>query len=111
MAADNRSADRQQVVVVTGGGAGIGAAIAEAVGRTGALVIVEDSLRSFGMGGPILDFLMPDLFERLRTAPLRVTGDDVFSPVSRPLESYVHVRDADIETAITTAARAARPKR
>jgi len=84
--------------------------VLEAVGRTGALVIVEDSLRSFSMGGPILDFLFPDLFERLRTAPLRVTGDDVFSPVSKPLESYVHVRDADIEAAITTAARAAHHK-
>ena len=68
--------------------------VLEAVGRTGALVIVEDSLRSFSMGGPILDFLFPDLF----------------SPVSKPLESYVHVRDADIEAAITTAARAAHHK-
>jgi 2-oxoisovalerate dehydrogenase E1 component len=85
--------------------------ILDAVGRTGALVIVEDSLRSFGMGSAILDHLFPDLFDRVRTAPLRVTGDDVFSPVSRPLERHVHVRDADIETAIVTAARAARRQR
>ena len=85
--------------------------VLDAVGRTGALVIVEDSLRSFGMGSAVLDHLFPDLFERLRTAPLRVTGDDVFSPVSKPLESHVHVRDADIETAITTAALAARRQR
>ena len=81
-----------------------------AVGRTGALVVVEDSLRSFGMGQSIVDLLLPDLFGSLRTAPLRVTGDDVFSPVSKPLELHVHVRDADIETAIISAARAARPQ-
>ena len=87
------------------------AAVLEAVGRTGALVVVEDALRSFGMGAGIVDHLLPDLFSLLRTAPLRVTGDDVFSPVSRPLERHVHVRDADIQAAITTAARAANPKR
>ncbi len=86
-------------------------AVLQAVGRTGALVVVEDALRSFGMGAGIVDHLLPDLFPLLRTAPLRVTGDDVFSPVSRPLERHVHVRDADIGAAITTAARAANPKR
>ena len=84
-------------------------AVLESVGRTGALVIAEDALRSFGMGAAILDHLMPDLFGLLRTAPLRVTGDDVFSPVSRPLERHVHIRDADIEAAIVAAARAAHP--
>ena len=42
MPADSNRPDRQQVVVVTGGGAGIGAAIAEAVGRTGAYVVTVD---------------------------------------------------------------------
>jgi NAD(P)-dependent dehydrogenase (short-subunit alcohol dehydrogenase family) len=42
MAADDNAGERQQVVVVTGGGAGIGAAIAEAVGRTGAYVVTVD---------------------------------------------------------------------
>src|SRR6185503_15236042 len=36
------STDRREVVVVTGGGAGIGAAIAEAVGRRGAYVVTVD---------------------------------------------------------------------
>ena len=40
--ADSSTSDRQQVVVVTGGGAGIGAAIAEAVGRSGAYVVTVD---------------------------------------------------------------------
>jgi len=38
--------DRQGVVVVTGGGGGIGAAIAESIGRTGAFVVTVDPLVS-----------------------------------------------------------------
>ena len=36
------SPDKTRVVVVTGGGAGIGAAIAEEVGRAGAFVVTVD---------------------------------------------------------------------
>ncbi len=42
MAADSNAADRRRIVVVTGGGAGIGAAIAEAIGRSGAYVVTVD---------------------------------------------------------------------
>jgi NAD(P)-dependent dehydrogenase (short-subunit alcohol dehydrogenase family) len=38
--------DRQRTVVVTGGGGGIGAAIAESLGRTGAFVVTVDPLVS-----------------------------------------------------------------
>jgi 2-oxoisovalerate dehydrogenase E1 component len=81
--------------------------VLKSVGRTGGLVIVEDAMHSLSMGGLILDYLMPDLFSRLRAAPLRVTGEDVFSPVSRPLETFVHLRDENIEQAIVAAAKAA----
>jgi 2-oxoisovalerate dehydrogenase E1 component len=84
------------------------AAVLDSVGRTGALVIVEDAMHSFSMGGQIIDYLLPDLFPLLRTAPLRVTGEDVYSPVSKPLETYVHLRDENIEQAIVAAAGAGR---
>lgn len=82
-------------------------AVLESVGRTGALVIVEDATRTFSMGSHILDYLLPDVFTLLRAAPLRVTGEDVYSPVSKPLETFVLLRDENIDKAIVAAARAA----
>lgn len=87
------------------------AAVLASVGRTGALVIVEDAMRSFSMGSHILDHLLPDLFQHLRTAPLHVTGEDVYSPVSRPLETFVHLRDENVERAILAATESRRKGR
>ena len=83
--------------------------VLESVSRTGSLVIAEDAQLSLSMGHRILDYLYPELHDLLRTAPQRVTGQDVYSPVSRPLESFVHIQDADIEAAIVAAAEASRP--
>ena len=79
-------------------------AVLDSVGRTGGLVIAEDAQRTLSMGARILDYLQPDLHPLLRGAPLRVTGQDAYSPVSKPLEAFVHLQDADIEAAIITAA-------
>jgi 2-oxoisovalerate dehydrogenase E1 component len=76
------------------------------VSRTGSLVMVEDAQRTLSMGGRILDYLYPDLHDLLRTAPLRVTGQDAYSPVSKPLEAFVHLQDTDIAAALVAAARA-----
>lgn len=78
------------------------------VRRTGVLVIVEDATRSHSMGAAIIDDLLPDLYGSLRTAPRRVTGADVYTPVSRPLEAAVNLRDEPVVDAIVRAARAAR---
>ena len=80
------------------------AAVLESVGRTGAIVIAEDAQHTLSMGPRILDYLQPDLHASLRTAPLRVTGLDAYSPVSKPLEAYVHIQDHDIRAAIVAAA-------
>ena len=72
----------------------------ESVGRTGALVIAEDAQHTLSMGARILDYLQPNLHALLRTAPLRVSGLDAYSPVSKPLETFVHIQDADIRAAI-----------
>jgi hypothetical protein len=57
------------------------------------------------MGPRILDYLQPDLHRLLRVAPLRVTGLDAYSPVSKPLEAFVHIQDDDIRAALVAAAR------
>ena len=80
----------------------------DSVARTGALVLAEEAQRTLSMGNQILDYLYPELHALLRTAPLRVTGQDVYSPVSKPLEAAVHLQDADIEAAIVAAAEGAR---
>ena len=84
------------------------ALVIASVRRTGALVIVEDATRSHSMGAAIIDDLLPDLYGSLRTAPRRVTGADVYTPVSKPLEAAVNLRDEPIVDAIVRAARAAR---
>jgi 2-oxoisovalerate dehydrogenase E1 component len=78
------------------------------VARTGALVVIEDALRSFSAGGHVIDYLSPELFGLLRGAPLRVTGQDVHAPVSKPLEAAVQLQAADIEAAVVEAARGSR---
>jgi 2-oxoisovalerate dehydrogenase E1 component len=80
------------------------ASVLESVGRTGALVIAEDAQHTFSMGPRILDYLQPNLHALLRTAPLRVSGLDAYSPVSKPLETFVHIQDDDIRAAIMSAA-------
>lgn len=83
-------------------------AVLRSVARTGALVIVEDAMPSHSMGGQIIDFLLPELFDHLRAAPRRVTGEDVFMPVSAPLEARVLLDDEAIEASIIAAAQATR---
>jgi NAD(P)-dependent dehydrogenase (short-subunit alcohol dehydrogenase family) len=81
VAADNNATERQQVVVVTGGGAGIGAAIAEAVGRTGAYVVTVDP-------GVTVDGLGQD------EAPKETTADRIVAAGGAARASNASVTDA-----------------
>ena len=80
MAADS-NAGRQQVVVVTGGGAGIGAAIAEAVGRSGAYVVTVDP-------GVTVDGLGQD------DSPVTTTADRIVAAGGAARASNTSVTDA-----------------
>jgi len=81
MPADDNGTDRQQVVVVTGGGAGIGAAIAEAVGRSGAYVVTVDP-------GVTVDGLGQD------AAPEETTADRIVAAGGAARASNTSVTDA-----------------
>ncbi|HEY3671933.1 MAG TPA: SDR family NAD(P)-dependent oxidoreductase [Acidimicrobiia bacterium] len=81
MTADSNAAARQPVVVVTGGGAGIGAAIAEAVGRSGAYVVTVDP-------GVTVDGLGQD------DAPAETTADRIVVAGGSARASNTSVTDA-----------------
>jgi len=89
MAAASNAADRQPVVVVTGGGAGIGAAIAEAVGRSGAYVVTVDP-------GVTVDGLAQD------EAPAETTADRIVAAGGSARASNTSVTDADAIDALFT---------
>ena len=89
VAADSNAGDRQEVVVVTGGGAGIGAAIAEAVGRTGAYVVTVDP-------GVTVDGLAQD------QAPTETTADRIVAAGGAARASNASVTDAAAIDALFT---------
>ncbi len=89
MAADSNAAEGRQVVVVTGGGAGIGAAIAEAVGRTGAYVVTVDP-------GVTVDGLGQD------QAPVETTADRIVAAGGAARASNASVTDAAAIDALFT---------
>lgn len=79
--ATSNPTDRQPVVVVTGGGAGIGAAIAEAVGRSGAYVVTVDP-------GVTVDGTAAD------EAPAETTADRIVAAGGSARASNASVTDA-----------------
>jgi NAD(P)-dependent dehydrogenase (short-subunit alcohol dehydrogenase family) len=84
------NAEARPVVVVTGGGAGIGAAIAEAVGRSGAYVVTVDS-------GVTVDGLGQD------EAPAETTADRIVAAGGAARASNASVTDAAAIDALFTA--------
>lgn len=60
--------------------------IVSSVKKTGRLVIVEEGWRFCGLGAQIADSVYAAAFDYLDAPILRVTGEDVPMPYSRPLE-------------------------
>jgi pyruvate dehydrogenase E1 component beta subunit len=60
--------------------------IVESVKKTGRLVIVEEGWRFCGLGAQIADSVYAAAFDYLDAPIVRVTGEDVPMPYSRPLE-------------------------
>ena len=60
--------------------------IVDSVKKTGRLVIVEEGWRFCGLGAQIADSIYQAAFDYLDAPIVRVTGEDVPMPYSRPLE-------------------------
>jgi pyruvate dehydrogenase E1 component beta subunit len=60
--------------------------IVESVKKTGRLVIVEEGWRFAGLGAQIADSVYAQAFDYLDAQIVRVTGEDVPMPYTRPLE-------------------------
>jgi pyruvate/2-oxoglutarate/acetoin dehydrogenase E1 component len=60
--------------------------IAASVKKTGRLVIVEEGWQFAGLGAQIADSLYREVFDYLDAPIVRVTGEDVPMPYTRPLE-------------------------
>jgi 2-oxoisovalerate dehydrogenase E1 component len=80
--------------------------ILESAKRTGAIVIVEDTVRSHSIGVQIADEVVDAVDPFLRRPIARVTGKDVHPPVSKPLEEAVLLQDDDIRRALVELAHA-----
>jgi 2-oxoisovalerate dehydrogenase E1 component len=78
--------------------------IVRSVGKTGVLVIVEDAPRSHSVGPQIVDELSSEITSLLRKPVTRITGKDVFPPVSRVLEEDVLLADDVIRAGLRQAA-------
>jgi NAD(P)-dependent dehydrogenase (short-subunit alcohol dehydrogenase family) len=89
VAANSDAGGRQRVVVVTGGGAGIGAAIAEAAARTGAFVVTVDP-------GMTLDG------RGREDAPKETTADRIVAAGGAARASDASVTDGDAIEALFT---------
>ncbi len=62
------------------------ATLVQSVQKTGRLVIVEEGWRFAGLGAPIAESVYSTVFDALDGPIVRVTGEEVPMPYSRPLE-------------------------
>lgn len=79
--------------------------VTESVRRTGRLVVVDPARRTCGAAAEIAARISESCWGQLKSAPTRVTWEDVPIPFSPPLEVAVTVRSESIRDAVRAAAR------
>ena len=87
------------------------ALIADSVGRTGRLVVVQEDTRTCGFGQAIVAEMTarPDRFAALRAAPVLVARPDVPVPFATGLESALLPSPADVVRAVRSTLTRAEP--
>jgi pyruvate dehydrogenase E1 component beta subunit len=76
------------------------ATVITSVKKTGRLVIVEEGWRTCGLGAQIAESLYAEAFDYLDGPVVRVTGEDVPMPYTRPLEDLAIPDTARIIAAV-----------
>jgi pyruvate dehydrogenase E1 component beta subunit len=77
------------------------ATIGESVRKTHRVVIVEEDMKSGGIGAEITARIMEELFDELDAPVLRLASQDIPTPYNGTLEAATIVQPADIITAVT----------
>jgi pyruvate/2-oxoglutarate/acetoin dehydrogenase E1 component len=74
--------------------------IGDSVARTGRLIVAEEGPKSWGWGAEVVTRVVERWGERLCARPVRVAGQDVPLPTSRPLEDHVLPGPNDVARAV-----------
>ncbi|MEN9266235.1 MAG: transketolase C-terminal domain-containing protein, partial [Thermostichales cyanobacterium BF4_bins_65] len=77
------------------------ATISESVRKTHRVVIVEEDMKSGGIGAEITARIMEELFDELDAPVVRLASQDIPTPYNGVLEAATIVQPADIITAVS----------
>lgn len=74
--------------------------IEESVRKTGRLIVVDGAWESFGVSAEILALVSSNLFNSLKSSPMRIAFPDVPTPTSLALANHYYPRTIDIINAV-----------
>jgi pyruvate/2-oxoglutarate/acetoin dehydrogenase E1 component len=76
------------------------ATIVASAARTGRFVAVDSGWKTFGVAGELVALVSENAFERLKTAPVRVTPPDAYVPTTQSLANVYYPSTAAIVNAV-----------
>ncbi|MCK5569978.1 MAG: MFS transporter, partial [Spirochaetes bacterium] len=74
--------------------------IGKSIGKTGRLIVLEESPKSFGVGARIADEVQMRFFDLLKKPVFHINSIDVPLPVSKKLEEEILINEATVKSQI-----------